>query len=420
MLLGAIVPRAATAASLLLSAYAAPLRHAAGSEEPAITWHSINESIIYMCGHIPSTIDTLYGELYNDCMDGHDDSKFHSGIEVNTEFNAKKDAYTKRSFITFYLLSCKEPVKEFGRLLAADPTHKRYEVLYDLVIRAGSRDEWKRWDMLYQKAFKVTPSYVKESKVSGRELRLSLEKQLLGKIEEAMSVGTAEYLKGELTADTVVDGFLHMLRRGKCRGSTISYTDLTGLVACALKSEDPKEAIQQFVKPLVDCILGMYYTGATHVLNCALAVRDGSEGIGAVEAKKLETLLFDWEKLSLILVRNDMVRYFKLAVAMDFDPREVTKYINEVRGATPHELDRDALNALSAYYMDVLDNSGRTRLESIIDDSDLIKGLPNGVVPRLRQDCTDLSVHYRAKAEYLQERLNVEPKPKALGLRLNF
>ncbi|KAI4292142.1 hypothetical protein PAPHI01_1416 [Pancytospora philotis] len=414
MLLAAIVPKVATAVSLLFSVRAAPQGCAAGSKGAAINWHNIKESILYSCAHISGLSDTLYDKLFKDCMDGHDDSKFHSGIEVNTEFKADANTYTKRRFVTFYLLSCKEPEAEFSRLVAADPTQKRYEVLFDLVDRAGDADEWNKKDTFYREAFKVTPADVRKSREIGLRLRPLLFKQLYRKIEETVSVGTVEYLKGVLTADTVAEAFMHMLRRGICLGCDISFDDLSDLVACALKSENREETIRQFIKPLVVIVMGMGQSIQGFVLCCARAVREGMKGIDAEEAKKLEAELFDWEEISCRILMNSGGYYFEFAVAMGFDPRDVTKCVNKVYSNDSFYRLRDAakLTAISAYYLDVLDADGQTRLQMIADDDNLMSGLPHEVTSRLLADCTKLSAEYPAEAEYLKARLSGEPEPK--------
>ncbi|KAI4292137.1 hypothetical protein PAPHI01_1411 [Pancytospora philotis] len=349
-------------------------------------------------------------------MEGLANDKFHSGIELRPGFSAGADLYTKRRFVTLYLLSCEDTQDKINRLVLADPTQKRCEVLFDLFDKAECEEGWTYYDSLYRDSFKVTPDGRERSERKVSELRPTILEQLRCKIEEAASVRTVEYLRGVFTADTVVDAYLHLLRRGKpmLRGGrsycVISYDDLSEVLANALQSEDRTETVRQFVRPLLDHAVGLRRPGMCHAWRCAQAVRDGMESIDEDEASELVVEMVDWKMLSLFLMRENMVRYVEIVAEMKIDPRVVTAYINDFYDRTYpgfneeciDALHEPALDALSAYYLDVLDVNGQTRLKKIADDCELIGGLPRELISHLLDGFYRLSIKYPKEAVYLK------------------
>ncbi|KAI4291405.1 hypothetical protein PAPHI01_0679 [Pancytospora philotis] len=417
MLLTSLVPKAAAALSLYLNTCAITqvsagrfrrgLRHG-----PSIRTEGLEGNLLYEVSHFSDVIDPLYGELFDDCVDddAHNDEKLQSGIKFDLKNYANTDLYMKRRFITFYILSRTNPLEEIRRLAAADPTHERYEMLYGLLSRADCGMEWE--DKFYENSLNVSAADVEKSRENWMEYKSRIVEFLLGKIEEVASMRTVEYIKGVFTADTAFKAFLQMLRRGKRSNRDFSYDDLSDVVAAALKSGDREETTKQFIEPLMGYALGLKQkTKTEHVLGCLQALRDGSKDIGEAEAKKLEAKMFDSRTLSLHLLRDDGANYFKLAVAMDIDPCDVTAYLNAVYHVYSDRSSEDPLGVLSAYYLDVLDADGQTRLKKVIDNADLIKGLPEKVLSRLLEDSTKLAADHPEEAEYLKQRLNVEPKP---------
>ncbi|KAI4291696.1 hypothetical protein PAPHI01_0970 [Pancytospora philotis] len=255
MLLAAVIPRAATTLSMLLAIRAAALDNSTESEDAAITRDSVKESILGLCSRVfIGNINTLYSELLEDCINGCARDRFHSGTVLMPGFKIKDDIDSKKMFVTLYLLSCEDPDGAVDRLILANPTHKRYEVLLDLV-NGVDLDAMYLKELSGKFSFNFTLVGLKRGVRDWREFKPRMLELLRGKITEAVSVRTGEYLKSLYTANkrfnanARVDAYLHLLRRYDLH-SEYFYDDFSDLMADALSSRNLEETIDQFIKPL--------------------------------------------------------------------------------------------------------------------------------------------------------------------------
>ncbi|KAI4292136.1 hypothetical protein PAPHI01_1410 [Pancytospora philotis] len=367
----------------------------------------IDSSIFSLFDHIPRAVGALYDELLSECMDGHTSDRFHSDIELDPDFDAGEDYWMKRRFIMEYLLACKDSEAMINRLMPADSKHSRYEVLFDLF------DSTLCPGLFHDADFKVTDAGKRRSEMKVEALQPLILELLRRKIAEGASVSTAECLGGVYTADTVLDAFTHLLRGGRYVLHTglpqlraLSYSDLSDLLASALKSGDRNQTIEQFVRPLMDYVVELWPEETGHAWRCAQAVRAGLKDMDKSEAKDTVKKIFDWKKFSLNLMWENAAKYPELAAEMELDPRDVTEYISDFYRGTHAVLGEARPNALSAYYLGVSGGDGQTRLRKIIDDRDLISGLPRRLIPRLLEDCTRLRAERCEEADHLIRRLH--------------
>ncbi|KAI4292141.1 hypothetical protein PAPHI01_1415 [Pancytospora philotis] len=408
MLLAAIVPGAAAALSLLCAVRATTQRRAARSKAKGVAYTRIgsnksifDEDFCHYAGYF-----TLYDKLFKDCIDEHDDSKFHSGIKMNSNSDEADGLNDKRKFVALYLFSCKDPEEEVNRLMSAAPTLERYEVLVDLFDKAWLDGPF------YEYFFKFTDAGLEKSEANWRELKPSMREQPCRKIDEAVSMRTVEYLKGTPAADAVAETFLHLLLRSSSE-SGISYDDLSELLATTLESGDREETIKQYIKPVMDELMGLSPVSSAHAARCVRIMLDSMKDSDGEEAKEMVMKLFDWEGLSFRLVVEDVAKYLEFAAELKIDPVQVTVRINNFYKGLYTEHCKGILSALSAYYLGVSDADGQLRLRKIIDDSDLTSGLPDGLILRLYADSAKLGADEFEEAEYLRWRLReaLESKP---------
>ncbi|KAI4292161.1 hypothetical protein PAPHI01_1435 [Pancytospora philotis] len=400
MLLAAIAPRAAITLSLLLTIRATAQDGAAGSEGMAITRDSIKDAILSSWLNDYGARHFLYSKLLNDCINEHNSGIFHSDIKLKPGFNADKDMNNKHMFISLYLLSCEDPEKKINSLISADPSHRRYELLFDCCANVlWSESYCSMWfDNIDMGSEKI--------KENVKTLKSSISEHLRGRIAEAASMRTIESLGGVFTADTAVDAFLHLRRRGGARGD-ISYDDLSDVLANALNSGDRKEAIRQFIKPLMNYVIGIQTRNRHHKSRCFQAMREGMRAIDEEEAREIGKEMLDWEKLSPGFLMEGTAKFVEIATDLDFDPRDVTRYIIDFYHKHCYGwCEEGMLSALSAYYLDVLDADGQTRLKKVAEDSSLMNGLPHQLILRLFKDCSKLSVEHPEAAKHLKKCLN--------------
>ncbi|KAI4292160.1 hypothetical protein PAPHI01_1434 [Pancytospora philotis] len=408
MLLATITPRAATVLALFFTIRASTQDGAAGFEGAAITRKSIEQSIFNSLCNLDEIIDSLYAELLKDCLFSQKSDKFHSGIELKPGFSVDYGSYKQRTFIMCYVLACEDPVKKVDSLMSADQTHKRYEVLFDLFYYGG----W--YETYYDSYFDINNAGSDKSRKNWIDVKPVVLEQLRVKIAKAVSVRTVEHLNGVFTADTVVDALLHMVRKGRCFNSSISYDDLSDLVSAALQSKDRKETIIQFLKPLMNCIVALSFVLPCHVARCVQIVRDCMRDHKQEDARAIMNEIFDWEKLSprILMDMDNASKFVEIATYMSFDPCAATRYINDFYKSCIFGLFGDILSALSAYYLDALDADGQTRLKKVAENSSLMNGLPHQLILRLIKDCSKLSVKHPEAAKHLKKCLNSAHKSK--------
>ncbi|KAI4292135.1 hypothetical protein PAPHI01_1409 [Pancytospora philotis] len=426
MLFTAIVPRAATALSLFLSAAAATQDGVAGYEGVAGCRGDIETTIFGLCDHIYGTLAALFGKVIDDIMVDHNDGRFHSDIKLRPGYKPGDTYWIKREFIRQYLSACKDPEAIIIWLMSEDPTHHRYEALLDLI------DGKLRYAPGHEANFEITDDGKLRSEENAAAFKPRLLELLRGGIREFSSKRTVEHLNGVFTAETERFAFLHLLRRGGhlhkggvcvCHWHMVSYDDLSELLADALANENREETLEQFVKPLMGNVVGLLHTNVSHAWHCVHAMVNGLKRFDMKESKKLITKMVDWKELSFYLIKDNTPRFLETAIDIEFGTRNVTECISSYHNNYYPIINEAALNVLSVYYLVVLDAEGRTRLKEIADDSVLLSKLPSQLATRLSKDIAKLNEDHSEAAEHLKRCLDAAEelgkKPFKLSVQLN-
>ncbi|KAI4291688.1 hypothetical protein PAPHI01_0962 [Pancytospora philotis] len=397
MLLAAVTLKAATALSLLLSVNAAAQDCAKEPTSTAIARDSIQKSIFEPFTAFTSIVKVLYGKLLNDCLKGNAGDKFDPNFRMMPGLDVDADSNRKQNYLILYMLSCENPNEVVDRLISADPTYKRYELLYDLIDNAST-------DLVFLMfPIKISEAGKEESQKRWQELMPSVLEQLREKIAAAVSVRPGEQMKGVFTADTVVDAYLHLLRRSSLFNDDTFYDDLSDLLASAAKSGDCGKICNEFIIPLIVRVINLYKEKRDHEYRCLLTAYDSIKSVDMARAKEA----CNYKRLLHCLLVHNVAKFVEVAAEMEIDPLTVTRRIIDYYRCKPHiiKTSEAALRGLSAYYLDVSEADGRTRLRKIVDDSDLMSRLPNGLVPRLLEDCKRLRTKYPEEADYLMKGL---------------
>ncbi|KAI4291695.1 hypothetical protein PAPHI01_0969 [Pancytospora philotis] len=145
-----------------------------------------------------------------------------------------------------------------------------------------------------------------------------------------------------------------------------------------------------------------------HALRCTQIMRDSIKNIDSEIAMKI----FNWERLSYILVHEDMVKFIEIITEMQVDLYKVTEGIIFFLGGFENGPGEARLSLLSDYFLEGLDINGQTRLKVIANDDSLINKLPRELTVRLLEDCTKRGLKHPNDAKYLTERLTAALKSK--------
>ncbi|KAI4292138.1 hypothetical protein PAPHI01_1412 [Pancytospora philotis] len=392
MLLTAVVPRAPTILPLLFCICATTQDTEPGSG--AIAQDSTSSSIFDLYRFSPERTSKFYKQLDKNYLES--DLRQLGGLNPDgtesPEGGASGEHRRRRMLAAQYVLGYAGPTEEIKQYITEHASYQLQEVFLDALA-----DTHCDTDLLFPHL--PDTSAAREKRQHVQELRVQIKELLCSEIKRAVSVRTGEFLEGKFTADTKGDAFLHLLRRGKLDGANF-YSELSALLADALSGGDHREVTQGFVRPLMDEVVTLFGMEAGHASRCVQIMRDSVKNIDKDLAKKM----FNWERFSKYLMKEDAVKFIELMAEAKVDPYLVVLYTNdfyrERRSAVPDAM----LDALTDY-LKTRNEDGETFLEDITMYNDHALGkMPHELLHRLL-DKHSLSIEDPEAAEDLRKRI---------------